>query len=69
MDSLNKQIETSNNNDYDGKAVVTRVLRKLDEERSEDRQFCGVLDGLNDEQIHNLCITICSHERFCKFRG
>ena len=66
---LNEQIETSNNNDYDGKAVVTRVLRQLDAERDEKRRFCGVLDGLNDAQVHNLCIEICGHQNYCKFRS
>ena len=65
---LNEQIETSNNNDYEAKAVVTRVLRRLDAERGEERQFCGVLDGLNDDAVHNLCITIASHQKYCKFR-
>jgi len=69
METLAKQIETVNNNDYCGETVVTRVLSKLDAERGEKRQFEGVLDGLNDSDIHNLCIEICSHERFCKFRG
>ena len=65
---LNEQIERANNNDYDGKAVVAKILNKLDEERSEKRTFCGVLDGLNDDAVHNLCIEICSHEKYCKFR-
>jgi hypothetical protein len=69
MDSLNKQIAVSNNNDYEAKAVVSRVLRRLDEERDEKRAFNGVLDGLNDDAVHNLCIEICGHESFCKFRG
>ncbi len=67
METLASKIE--NLDDYDGKSVVSRVLSRLDAEREQERQFCGVLDGLNDTEIHNLCITICDHQRFCKFRG